>query len=480
MSDRISTRADDRAWTTEQFDRNQSLVSLSDMQLFQARATRGGPVRTESIIDQSGGIDFGSLDALYTAAPQEIRTNGATRINAPQELRISSTGEIGANSPAELGASTPADRQIQGRTPPPESIRETAAPIPVTDEDLAARRTALTNEISRMPRQMARDITESMRVLENRTPPLSNEQIAGVYEATQRLLQDRNRTSPLTLAQRQLLATGILDNAARPSEIDQGRHETCNVTVLEERLNTLNPARAAAIVAEVGLTGSFTSTPGFRPTLDRTSLLPDSEARVLPSNGDGLRNYASQIFDVAVLNDFYQRGNPNVRYVQRDMRAMANPDAMAPTGEGIVISDNDRVSPAAARAARRFIGMNLPRINRMGESLGLGENYIIGHSRAGDAHAADGTTVVSNVRELAQALERARATNNFPIVLGVEADGPMFRNRNMRGAHVLSVTGYNPETQTVQISNQWGRQQDLQNVPLQDLHDSMFTNKPRR
>ncbi|HEY9683612.1 MAG TPA: hypothetical protein V6C89_20320 [Drouetiella sp.] len=460
MSDRLTGRADDRAVSTDRNGGMEPLVSMSDMRAYQ-NAMRA-PQRQTDVTGVSAApttVDFGSPEALYGAASPG---NGNAR-------RVRNGAESQAPQPGtDSGARSENTPEVPGEIQPAR---------PVTEQDLSNQRAALTREIARMPAAMARDISESMRVFENRRPALTNEQIAGVYEATQRLLEDSNRTSPLTLQQRQLLATGIMDNAARPSDIDQGNHETCNVTTLEERLYTRNPERAAAITAEVGLTGGFTGRNGFRATLDRASLRPDSEATVLPSRGDGLRNYASQIFDVAVLNDFYQRANPNVRFVQRDPRTAADPRHMTRTGEGILTSDNDQVTPEAARRARTFPGLNLTRINRLGENLGLEPNYVIGHVRADDARVEDGTTVVRNVQELGQALERARATNNFPLVVGVEVDGPMFRGIRGRGAHVLSIVGYNPETQTVQISNQWGRAQDLQNVRLQDLHDSMFVRR---
>lgn len=354
---------------------------------------------------------------------------------------------------------------------PTPARRAEVSPQPASNE--AEARAGLMREIARMPQALARDVTESMRLLESRTPPLSREQIAGVLSATERLLSDREGRSPLDLGQRQLLAAGILDNAARPRDIDQGGHNTCNVTVIEERLYTRNPEIAAALVAEVGLTGSFTARDGFRAILDRSSLRPNSESRVLPSQGDGQRNYASQIFQVAVLNDFYQRQDPNRRYIQRDLRTAADPRGMAPTGEGMAFSQNDRISQREARRAGAFGGLDLNEINRLGQNLGLEPNYVIGHRRARDANEESGTTVVANVDQLAEALSRARSSNNFPLVVGVEVDGPMFPRSVGRGGHVLSIVGYDPETRTVQISNQWGRDED-RTVRLQDLHDSMF------
>ncbi len=447
MSERLSARADDRAIATDQPDRTQPLVSLSDMQTYQRQSPSARTTANENALSGGVTLDFGSMESLYSTTPNEMRVNNT--------ITATEFGNPGT---------------------PPEILREPTPIAPVTEQDLTRLRTDLTREVSRMPPALARDITESMRVLENRTPPLTNDQLAGVFDATQRLLEDRNRTSPLTLPQRQLLAAGIMDNAARPSDIDQGNHGTCNVTVLEERMYTRNPDRAAALVAEVGLTGRFHSRFGFSATIDRSSLRPDSEALVLPSNGDGLRNYASQIFDVAVLNDFFQRQDQRIRYLQRDPRTSADPRGMTTTGEGVTRSDNDRISPRAARRAENFGGLDLTQINRMGENLGMEPDYILGHRRAPDARTADGTTVVDNVEQLAQALTRARDTNNFPIVVGVEVSGPMFPGSRMRGGHVLSIVGYDPETQTVTISNQWGRAQDRQ-VRLQDLHDSMFTNK---
>jgi hypothetical protein len=419
----VSPRSE-RTLAAAQSDSSAPLVSLQEVEHFQMLA---GARRSADSPPVTGTIDFNAFDAANPLYPTTERDQPAGR--------------------AEL------------------------APQPTINE--AETRERLTREIARMPQALARDMTESMRVLESRTPPLSREQIAGVLDATERLLSDRNGTSPLDLGQRQLLAAGILDNAARPRDIDQGGHGTCNATVIEERLYTRNPEIAASLVAEVGLTGSFTARDGFRAVLDRSSLRPNSEARVLPSQGDGLRNYASQIFQVAVLNDFYQRQDPNIRYIQRDLRTAADPRGMAPTGEGLAASHNDRISQREARRASAFGGLDLNEINSLGRNLGLEQNYVIGHRRSRDANEKSGTTVVENVDQLAEALTRARATNNFPLVVGVEVDGPMFPRSSGRGGHVLSIVGYDPETRTVQISNQWGRAMDV-SVPLQDLHDSMF------
>ncbi|CAN5550212.1 hypothetical protein BH10CYA1_BH10CYA1_24950 [soil metagenome] len=439
MSDRVSARADDRVVAPEPTSQARPLVSLAEMQTYQRQGSEPRAPENDNAISASGALNFGALESLYSTPPQEVRVNNAIRV--------------------------------------PEVIGEPTRVAPITEQDIARLRSDLTSEITRMPRDLSRDISESMRVLEQRRPPLTNEQIALVYDATTRLLADRNHRSPLTLQQRQLLATGIMDNSARPRDIDQGNHGTCNVTALEERMYTRNPDRAAALVAEVGLTGGYTSRFGFRATIDRASLRPDSEATILPSNGDGLRNYASQIFDVTALNDYYQRLDPSFRYLQRDRRHAADARGMTATGEGLTRSNNDRISSHAARTAESFGGLNLRQINRVGENLGMEPGYILGHQLAGDAHTTDGTIVVTNVRELAAALTQARDANNFPIVVGVDVSGPMFNGR-MRGGHVLSIVGFDAETQTVQISNQWGRRHDLQRVRLQDLHDSMFVRKP--
>jgi len=68
--------------------------------------------------------------------------------------------------------------------------------------------------------------------------------------------------SPLSADERNQLAGSILHNASLRTGIDQGFHNTCNVTTLERRLNITNPAEAARIVSEVGLTGQFKSNDG--------------------------------------------------------------------------------------------------------------------------------------------------------------------------------------------------------------------------
>ena len=95
-----------------------------------------------------------------------------------------------------------------------------------------------------------------------------------------------------------------MSNAAQQHEIDQGMHNTCNVTTLEQTLNRQSPDKAAQMVSEVGLTGQYKSPDGQTINLDPRSLHPDGETNFRGTEAkDGNRNYASQVFDMAAIND---------------------------------------------------------------------------------------------------------------------------------------------------------------------------------
>jgi hypothetical protein len=214
----------------------------------------------------------------------------------------------------------------------------------------AQARERLNEALQQMPPELRRSAQADMQRIESpdRVPPLRSEQIAELYQTTERLLrgngnpgatagEDSGENSGLNLEQRQLLAAGILDNAGSPHNIDQGRFSTCNVATIEERLYSLNPEQAARIVAQVGLTGAYRAPDGFTATLPHGSITPDDEAAVPPASdrADGLRNYASQIMAMALINDHWQRRNPALRFERGPLEST--------DGTGEAIFENGRL-----------------------------------------------------------------------------------------------------------------------------------------
>lgn len=320
-------------------------------------------------------------------------------------------------------------------------------------------RSEILSNLRVLPLDAQAAVRENMSRIENpnRVPPLSRDQINRIYAATDRLLTTNDGSSPLSIHDRRLLVMGILDNAANPRDIDQGAHDTCNVTTLEERLNTRNPALAAELVARIGLTGQYRAPDGRIAQIDPRNITPDAEGRVPPhfTRADGLRNYASQLFQLGVINDHWQRHDPTMRFVQ------VNPTRASDTGDRLM--QNGRIIANEAR-------LDLAKMDQIGARLGFERGYIVGNARAQDTHG--GVVPVRNEADLQRTIERAQASRAWPLIIGLEGDHRMFgRLRVTDGVvgHVVSIVGYNRANRTVQISDQRGRVSDLQSVPISEL-----------
>ena len=65
-------------------------------------------------------------------------------------------------------------------------------------------------------------------------------------------------------------------------------------------------------------------------------------------------------------------------------------------------------------------------------------------------------------------------TGNMPLVVFLDSNDPIF-GRSGKGPHAfhfVSITGYNPATGKVKMSNQWGQAKDKE-VPIADLWRAM-------
>jgi hypothetical protein len=138
---------------------------------------------------------------------------------------------------------------------------------------------------------------------------LTSETVARTYNQVSRLLETSNE-QPLP-AHKLRAALDIMAIAADPSSNNQGAHNTCNVTALENRLFTRQPDLAAGLVADVAATGKYKATDGTTVTLDKESLTiqPEELEAANRPRGENYRNYASQLFQVTAINLLYEREN---------------------------------------------------------------------------------------------------------------------------------------------------------------------------
>lgn len=314
------------------------------------------------------------------------------------------------------------------------------------------------------------------------------------YEQTSRLLADKaDAPTGVTAAQRVEITKTIMSNAAVPTSIDQGYHNTCNVNTVEVRAFTRTPSDATRVIVDSAMTGSFKTKDGHNIVIDRGSLQPDKEASQNPTP-DGARNYASQIFQVAAVNAFYQpESNGNIRY------CVTKPDGTAkpPSDGGDFLMDYSQNPPQKMTDPnngvwKRFKMWWNNESDHYSEQPNLGWTDIkkSGERITGDksdwylAEWNGGKTEA----EFAQRIADAKAKGNLPLVVQVHTGNePFYTDSNhgaaggSGGAHVVTIQDYIPGPPAkVKIDNSWGssadHNSDANAVPLHDLFIAMRHN----
>jgi hypothetical protein len=309
---------------------------------------------------------------------------------------------------------------------------------------------------------------------------LNPEEVAETYRQAARLLKAPD-SAPVPAAERARIAQQIIHQAAQPVSIDQGNHNTCNTAVLEVRIYTRFPAKAARLVADIATANRFVTKDGTPVTLHPDSLKPDEESRHHPV-ADGKRSLASQIFQITAANvhwfraerDFYDNPIPKatIGFAQfpkmRGNRFNTHGEYFD-TGERLI---DVNVSPPVARMrdpgirVRYLFGIN-EQITGMAETGFIVENAML---------AARDTVHVSTPQELKEALVAIKSAGGLPAILRVHSANPPF-DRLDGDWHMVNVTDVEPESDKVRISNQWGKGSDL-TVKVKDLYQSTLPHKP--
>lgn len=306
---------------------------------------------------------------------------------------------------------------------------------------------------------------ENMRLFEQRAEKdkLSPAEIAKTYAEINRLLEAKG-DKPLKPEQRKTIAEQIMRQAADPTTIDQGSHNTCNMATVESRMYTRNPSAAARLVADVALTGEYVATDGRRVRLNPGA---HDEARN-PNTYDGERSHASEIFQVAAVN----------LHIDQENRKM-NP-------RGQLRYEQHPVKPGSLDTGERIIdyGVKPPRVidyhpGIFASNLGnLSDVYaaITGKSEKGIVIArdrpaldpSDGVTRITSESQLNEELARAKREGKLPLIVAVNTSMEPFWSDSGAGSaggsgggHVVTITDYTPGPPAkVTIDNQWGKRAD--------------------
>ncbi len=332
--------------------------------------------------------------------------------------------------------------------------------------------------------QFERDVAQFER--RAREQNLSPDQVRDTMGQVTRLLESRGQQGQGVQSERQRirLAEQIMGKAAEPTSSDQGENNTCNVTTIENRLYTREPAIAAKLVADLALTGSHTTVDGTTIKLHPDNLKPYGDSGDNNRRGDGSRTFAGQIFQMAAVNLPYARaaaeGRPEGKYEFRQ----------GPNGARLLYHGNINNVP---REDREAIGTDQPihaaqldqmvNINRMLTGRTEPQAFLVHQSEPDSMHG----NPFGSPRELEQRILELQRNNQLPAVLSVHGRAlpqaeprpgdPSRRTPAPRGemqepngpedgpdGHVILVTGITPgrngEPARVTFDNQWGNSAD--------------------
>jgi hypothetical protein len=283
-------------------------------------------------------------------------------------------------------------------------------------------------------------------------------EVSDTYHQMNRLLGPEQ--GAVGSAERQLAAKSFMSHAADPKSIDQGMHNTCNVTAVAERLMTRNPSKMAEMVTSSAMDGKWTAPDGREIKLRPQDLQPGREESTFPPAQDRDRSYATQLMNLAMVNDSVQRRMPPQYYGQE----RATPSNR--TGETLSYADGTPVGDGA------FKGLFPHEFTAIGKRINGEDRFAIVHD---GVTSGEGVIDINSGQALRNTLQEMKDQGRLPAVIQVDVNDPAFGgtgNPASRGKwHVVSVTGYDPATGRVQISNQWGKQSD-RDINVDDLYRS--------
>jgi hypothetical protein len=352
---------------------------------------------------------------------------------------------------------------------------------------------------------------------------LTPKQELATLKQAERLLSEKSTTS-LTHEQRERLAEQVLSNAGRPTDIDQSKYNTCNVTSAEVVAYSRAPERAAKLVADVALHGEYKVAYKNPANPDEKQLAsvkvdpsPHGDSLQYPTP-DGMRSHASEIFQVTAVNLAYNASDgDSYRYRQIE------PDPQKPWDSGERFEEKDdkgvyhplvpgvleppnpanleevaRAKSVAAAADWDNYGRNF-QPNLHPAQMALAAEMITGksspeylgggqvpYSGTNEAQWTRLTRQVDSADHLKSILADAQDKGKWPLMIAVDASKEPFRSDS--GAsfgtdpvwHNITVHGLasrDGQEPRVLISNQWGKADDRlswdKGIPLSQFYKAV-------
>lgn len=325
----------------------------------------------------------------------------------------------------------------------------------------------------------------------NESPPLSETEVRKTYKEMERLLSKTGDT-PLKQQERIAIAEQAMSQCARPSSIDQGQHDTCNMATVEAKTYTDHPSSALKLVADVATTGQYTATDGTKVEINPTAT--DSEAQRNPPV-DGARSHASLIFQVTAANLYYQQ--QPYKYVDKDGNSRFVPPGkleyqqqmpvsgkVPPDGGERLIDHSTEPPTTVMRDWDNNVPVDAPDIQDRAMVdvpaliTGKHDAVMLSNDRV-TTYEHTGVTTFKTENDLRNELIKLKEDRKLPVIFKVHTGQEPFLRDSGNGAaggsggwHVVTITDFDKTTGMAKVDNQWGSRVDHLNdggVPVHDL-----------
>jgi hypothetical protein len=292
-------------------------------------------------------------------------------------------------------------------------------------------------------------------VAKARQENISEEEISNTLAQSTRLISDVP-DAVLPKPERMELLRGMFTLLQSPDAIPQGMHDTCDVTSIQSIVAAKDPSSIAHLLADVALTGTFTTASG-----KAIKMSPATMQRDLEANGMGFyfddRSYSSQIFqniaeDIYFQSDVFQSqyGLEQCNFGGKGGTAgfieQSTNKIQGKTADHLVCNkDGKTVEP--------YSGLPNARVTVVAPPFANG--FIASEITAKPQPLSEINlpAVYKNEADFEASLEeRSRIPDGkgFPIAFGVRADGR--RHGPAKAGHSITVNSYDPKTKIVRYS----------------------------
>lgn len=395
--------------------------------------------------------DGSANDRDAVVAALEGRTEAEMR-----ELKAQYKAKYGVNLEDHLRGEFPdaADRQRLDQLLNPRDQVDLATERQNLDD--AARRNLSPSEYAEFQRNMQELEARKQR------DGLSDEEVARTYREVSRMLNETG-SDPLDQQTRENLARQVMEQAAKPTTIDQGEFRTCNVTTVETRTYTRNPSEAARMVADMAIDGRYVSRDG-RHVVEGDPSAKTDQARNYPPNPDGQRSHASEIFQVTATNLAHKvQGRDYYRYEQLDQGPLQG------TGDNGERLWDTRTNPPTEVARSPYLDdSEIADVSNAITGENRTDHYLVGVNDQGAVGDNRRVTIIDSQQELEQTIADAKRDGRLPLIVRVNTVAEPFWSDSgggaaggSGGAHVVTITDYQPgPPPKVSVDNQWGTSAD--------------------